>query len=59
LVVASSGRRSSAAKSRFSADAQADGAVVLVGGCIDLGEGALPYARGPVREGAASGLSIA
>jgi len=28
----------------FALDAQADGVVVLIGGCIDLGEGGLPYA---------------
>jgi DNA-binding CsgD family transcriptional regulator len=28
----------------FALDAQADGVVVLLGGCIDLGEGGLPYA---------------
>jgi DNA-binding CsgD family transcriptional regulator len=28
----------------FALDAQADGVVVMIGGCIDLGEGGLPYA---------------
>ena len=44
LIAGEAGVGKTRLAAEFAATAQAEGAVVLLGGCIDLGEGALPYA---------------
>src|SRR5690349_22687886 len=44
VVAGEAGVGKSRLVAEFALDAQADGVVVMIGGCIDLGEGGLPYA---------------